>query len=147
MKRRIALATLAAFAAVGGGTAMAAEITYTGPNGAWTTATNWSGGSVPGSGDTAIIPSTKQVTLDTAVEVVEGAFEIYEGEQKESLPEQAVAWLKCGLKVIDKVLPVNLTPTEAVEETLDQGLDHARNQRDYGSINSGVRRQLAEIGM
>jgi len=40
--RRIALATLAAFTAVGGGTAIAADITYTGPNGSWTTAANWS---------------------------------------------------------------------------------------------------------
>ncbi|MDA0182237.1 hypothetical protein OJ997_18165 [Solirubrobacter phytolaccae] len=68
MKRRIALLT-AAFLAAGGGTAMAADITYTGPNGAWTTASSWSGGSVPGSGDTAIIPNGKQVTLDTAATV------------------------------------------------------------------------------
>ena len=35
MLRRIALTTLAAFAAVGGGTALAADITYTGANGNW----------------------------------------------------------------------------------------------------------------
>ncbi len=69
MMRRIALTTLAAFAAVGGGTAMAADITYTGPNGAWTTAANWSGGTVPASGDAAIIPAGKQVTLDTTASV------------------------------------------------------------------------------
>lgn len=69
MKRRIALATFAAFAALGG-TAQAADITYTGPNGgAWTTAASWSGGSVPGAGDTAIVPSGKQVTLDTTASV------------------------------------------------------------------------------
>ena len=74
--------------------------------------------------------------IDTAVEVVEGAFEIYEGEQKPSLPEQAVAWLKCGLKVLDDApLPVNLTPTEAVEETFERGLDHARRIRDEGTLN------------
>ena len=86
--------------------------------------------------------------LDTAVEVVEGAFEIYEGEQKPSLPEQAVAWLKCGLKVLDSApLPVNLTPTEAVEETFEQGLDHARRVRDEGTLNRIQAQRFREMGI
>ena len=86
--------------------------------------------------------------IDTAVEVVEGAFEIYEGEQKPSLPEQAVAWLKCGLKVLDAApLPVNLTPTEAVEETFEQGLDHARRIRDEGTLNRIQAQRFREMGI
>ena len=50
MMRRIALLT-AAFTALGAGTAMAADITYTGANGAWTTAANWDLDRVPATGD------------------------------------------------------------------------------------------------
>ena len=85
--------------------------------------------------------------LETIQEVAEDALTIYESEQQESAPEQGVGWLKCGIKYIGKILPIDLVGTEAAQEVLDQGLEHARNQRDYGSINSGVRRQLAEIGM
>ena len=46
MMRRIALLT-AVFATCGGASAMAADITYTGPDGAWSTAANWSAGRVP----------------------------------------------------------------------------------------------------
>ncbi len=38
-------------------------------------------------------------------------------------------------------------PTEAAEEALDRGMEHARDQRDFGTINRGAQRQLAEIGM
>ena len=69
MMRRIALTTLAAFAAVGGGTAMAADITYTGANGAWATAANWDLGRVPAAGDVVRIPAGKEVTLSTTVGV------------------------------------------------------------------------------
>ena len=69
MMRRIALTTLAAFAAVGGGTAMAADITYTGPNGTWSTAANWDLGRVPAAGDVVRIPAGKEVTLSTTVGV------------------------------------------------------------------------------
>ena len=44
---------------------MAADITYTGASGAWTTAANWTPAQVPAAGDAAIIPAGKQVTLDT----------------------------------------------------------------------------------
>ena len=69
MLRRIALTTLAAFAAVGGGTAMAADITYTGAGGAWATAANWDLGRVPAAGDVVRIPAGKEVTLSTTVGV------------------------------------------------------------------------------
>ena len=68
MMRRIALLT-AAFTALGAGTAMAADITYTGANGAWTTAANWDLNRVPATGDVVKIPSGKQVTLDTPASV------------------------------------------------------------------------------
>ena len=68
MMRRIALLT-AAFMALGAGTAMAADITYTGASGAWTTAANWDPAQVPAAGDVAIIPAGKQVTLDTPASV------------------------------------------------------------------------------
>jgi hypothetical protein len=38
-------------------------------------------------------------------------------------------------------------PTEAAEQALDEGMEHARHQRDFGTINRGAARQLAEIGM
>ena len=67
MLRRIALTTLAAFAAVGGGTALAADITYTGASGAWATAANWDLGRVPAAGDVVRIPAGKEVTLSTCL--------------------------------------------------------------------------------
>lgn len=69
MKRRIALATAAAFAALGTGTAVAADITYTGPNGPWSTAANWDLGRVPAAGDVVRIPAGKEVTLSTTASV------------------------------------------------------------------------------
>ncbi|MBE2319415.1 hypothetical protein DVA67_025800 [Solirubrobacter sp. CPCC 204708] len=66
--RRIACLA-GALMAFGGGTAMAADITYTGASGAWTTAANWDLGRVPAPGDTVRIPTGKQVTLDTAASV------------------------------------------------------------------------------
>jgi RHS repeat-associated core domain len=58
---------------------------------------------------------------ETAVEVVETAYEIDEALDKTSEPEQAAGIFKACIKWIDKVLPVNLTPTELVEETMDRG--------------------------
>ena len=44
---------------------MAADITYTGANGAWSTAANWDLAQVPAAGDVVRIPAGKEVTLAT----------------------------------------------------------------------------------
>jgi RHS repeat-associated protein len=86
--------------------------------------------------------------IDTAVEVAEDAFEVYEAEQSNlSLPEQGVAWLKCGLGFTDDAQVITITPSEIAEGILDALLPHARDVRDAGSGQYGQQRQLEEIGM
>jgi RHS repeat-associated protein len=85
--------------------------------------------------------------IETATELVEDGFEIYEGEQKESLPEQGVAWLKCALGFVDDIQPIPLTPGELAEEALDRGLDDARQQRDYGTRNKIAAERFREMGL
>jgi len=84
----------------------------------------------------------------SAVDFAEDAMAVYEAEsQTISLPEQAVAWVKCALGVADDVQPIPLTPGEIAEGALDALLPHARDVRDAGAGNYGVQRQLEEIGM
>ena len=83
--------------------------------------------------------------LDKAQEAADTALEVKEALDEPTDPEQAAGLLKCGLKWIKKVLPVDLVGTEAAAETLDRGMKHAKDQRDYGSVNIGVQRQMREI--
>jgi len=85
--------------------------------------------------------------LETIQEVAETALEVKEALDEPTDPEQAAGLLKCGLKLLKKVLPLDLIGLDAAGAVLDKGMEHARDQRDFGSINSGVQRQLAEIGM
>ena len=84
-------------------------------------------------------------TLETIQDVADTALELKEASEEPTDPEQAAGYLKCGLKWLKKVLPLDLVGTEVAAETLDRGMEHARDQRDYGSINVGVQRQLREI--
>ena len=78
-------------------------------------------------------------------EVLDTALELKEASQEPTDPEQAAGYLKCGLKWIKKILPIDLVGTEAAAEVLDKGMVDARNQRDTGTINAGEARQLAQI--
>ena len=73
--------------------------------------------------------------IDTAVEVVEDAFEIYEAEQSSlSLPEQGVAWLKCGLRcpTTRRCRSTSRRPRSSRRPST-RGFDHARRVRDEGT--------------
>ena len=60
----------------------------------------------------------------TAVDFAEDAYADLRGRAEASRwPEQAVAWLKCGLGIGDDVQPIPLTPRELAEEALDAVLD------------------------
>jgi hypothetical protein len=84
----------------------------------------------------------------SAVDFAEDAMAVYEAEsQNISGPEQAVAWIQCGLGIIDDVQPIPLSPGELFEKALDALLPHARDVRDAGAGNYGVQRQLEVIGM
>jgi RHS repeat-associated protein len=83
--------------------------------------------------------------LETAQEVADTALELKEASEEPTDPEQAAGYLKCGLKWLKKVIPLDIIGIDAASETLDRGMVHAKDQRDYGSINSGVQRQLREI--
>ena len=83
--------------------------------------------------------------LETIQDVAETALEVKEALDEPTDPEQAAGLLKCGLKWIKKILPVELMPTEAAEQALDQGMEHARHQRDFGTINRGAASQMAQI--
>jgi RHS repeat-associated protein len=83
--------------------------------------------------------------LETIQEVADSALEVKEALDEPTDPEQAAGLLKCGLKWIKKVLPVDLVGTDVAAEVLDRGMEHAKDQRDYGSINAGVQRQMREI--
>ena len=83
---------------------------------------------------------TVQEGLDLALEAKE-AF----GEPTD--PEQAAGLLKCGLKLLKKILPVDLIGIDAASETLDRGMENAKDQRDFGTINKGAQRQLAEMDL
>jgi RHS repeat-associated protein len=85
--------------------------------------------------------------LETIQDVAETVVELKEASEEPTDPEQAAGYLKCGLKWIKKILPIDLVGTEAASEVLDKGMEHARDQRDFGTINRGAARQLAEIGM
>ena len=80
-------------------------------------------------------------------EVLDTALELKEASEQPTDPEQAAGYLKCGLKWIKKILPIDLVGTEAAAAVLDKGMEHARDQRDTGTINQGAQRQLAELGM
>jgi RHS repeat-associated protein len=84
-------------------------------------------------------------TLETIQDVADTALELKEASEEPTDPEQAAGYLKCGLKWLKKVLPLDLVGTEVAAETLDRGMKHAKDQRDYGSVNTGVQRQLREI--
>jgi hypothetical protein len=80
--------------------------------------------------------------------VTEDVFEIVEAEQSNlSLPEQGVAWLKCGLGFTDDAQVITITPSEIAEGILDALLPHARNVRDAGTGRIGEAQQLEQIGM
>ena len=100
--------------------------------------------------DSPVVEGAKTLTdgmdkLETIQDVAETALEVKEALDEPTDPEQAAGLLKCGLKWIKKILPVELTPTEAAEEALDQGMEHAKHQRDFGTINRGAARQMAQI--
>jgi RHS repeat-associated protein len=78
-------------------------------------------------------------------EVLDTALELKEASQEPTDPEQAAGYLKCGLKWIKKILPIDLVGTEAAAEVLDKGMVDARNQRDTGTINRGEASQLSQI--
>jgi hypothetical protein len=85
--------------------------------------------------------------LETIQEVAETALEVKEALDEPTDPEQAGGLLKCGLKLIKKVIPLDIIGLDAAEAVYDEGAKHARDQRDFGTINYGAARQLAEIGM
>jgi RHS repeat-associated protein len=78
-------------------------------------------------------------------EVLDTALELKEASQEPTDPEQAAGYLKCGLKWIKKILPIDLVGTEAAAAVLDKGMEHARDQRDYGTINRGAQSQMSQI--
>ncbi len=85
--------------------------------------------------------------VETVKDVIETGEEVKETleDTTRSDPEQASRLMKCVLKWIKKLQPVELTPTDAAQEALDRGEELMRNQRDGGSINEGVRRQLEQL--
>jgi hypothetical protein len=85
--------------------------------------------------------------LESIQEVAETALEVKEALDEPTDPEQAGGLLKCGLKLLKKVIPLDIIGLDAAEAVYDEGAKHARDQRDFGTINYGAARQLAEIGM
>jgi RHS repeat-associated protein len=83
--------------------------------------------------------------LENAQEVADSALEVKEALDEPTDPEQAAGLLKCGLKWIKKAIPLDIIGLDVAAETLDRGMVHAKDQRDYGSINVGVQRQMREI--
>ena len=83
--------------------------------------------------------------VTTTQEILDTALELKEASQEPTDPEQAAGYLKCGLKWLKKVLPLDLVGTEAAAQTLDEGMVHARNQRDTGTINAGEASQLSQV--
>jgi RHS repeat-associated protein len=79
--------------------------------------------------------------LETAEKVAETALEVSEALDEPSTAEQAAGIFKACIKWLEDIQPIPLTPAEAVEETFDRGLEHAREQRDMGTIHA---RQSAE---
>lgn len=78
-------------------------------------------------------------------EVLDTALELKEASEQPTDPEQAAGYLKCGLKWIKKILPIDLVGTEAAAAVLDKGMEHARDQRDFGTINRGAQSQMSQI--
>jgi RHS repeat-associated protein len=78
-------------------------------------------------------------------ELLDTALELKEASQEPTDPEQAAGYLKCGLKWLKKVLPLDLVGTDQAAQVLDEGMVHARNQRDTGTINGAEARQLSQI--
>ena len=84
----------------------------------------------------------------SAVDFAEDAMAVYEAEsQNISGPEQAVAWIQCGLGIIDDVQPIPLSPGELFEKALDALLPHARRVRDSGTGRIGEAAALEAQGM
>ena len=86
--------------------------------------------------------------IETVTDVAETVVEIDEALDEESEPEQAAGLLKCGLKWIKKILPVDVVGVEAAEQALDKGLEQAheardRYSKDYGT--QGSREQWSQI--
>jgi RHS repeat-associated protein len=86
--------------------------------------------------------------IETVTDVAETVVEIDEALDEESEPDQAAGLLKCGLKWIKKILPVDVVGVEAAEQALDQGLEQAheardRYQQDMGTM--GSREQWSQI--
>ena len=78
----------------------------------------------------------------TAIDFAEDAYAVYEAEQKHRRwPDQAVAWLKCGLGIGDDVQPIPLTPMELAEEALDRGLKDADYQMQWDTRNDIARQR------
>jgi RHS repeat-associated protein len=83
--------------------------------------------------------------LETAQDVADTALELKEASEEPTDPEQAAGYLKCGIKWLKKVIPLDIIGLDAASETLDRGMKHAKDQRDYGSINAGFNRQMREV--
>ncbi len=83
--------------------------------------------------------------VNTVTELGDDYIKLKEANDAPTKPEQAAGILKVCLKYIKKIMPVQLTPTELAEQALDQGMEHAIDQRDTGTINYGAQRQMREI--
>jgi hypothetical protein len=78
--------------------------------------------------------------LKTAEEVADTGLEIKEALDDKTGPKaevrQARGIFKACTKWLDKLLPVNLTPTELVNKTFDMGWEHYSRQGETGSIHN-----------
>ena len=88
---------------------------------------------------------SEQTPATTRQEILDTALELKEASQEPTDPEQAAGYLKCGLKWLKKVLPLDLVGTEQAAQVLDEGMVHARNQRDTGTINGAEASQLSQV--
>jgi RHS repeat-associated protein len=84
--------------------------------------------------------------LKTAEEVADTGLEIKEALDDKTGPKaevrQARGIFKACTKWLDKLLPVNFTPSELVNETLDRGWDPMERQGRTGSIHQSEQSQV-----
>jgi RHS repeat-associated protein len=84
--------------------------------------------------------------IDTANEVGDTYLDVQDALGEGSDPKQAAGLLKCSMKWLHKVLPVDWI-TQPATETLDRGLVDAERQGDTGTIHIGGdgRQSLSDI--
>jgi RHS repeat-associated protein len=110
----------------------------------WQTAADWASKAI---GDNPVTRGWKQFKdwkdkLNKAQELADEGLKVNESLNEPDGPHQAKGLMKCLLRNLHRIVPIDLVGTDAAEAVLDEGAKHMENQHYEGTINQGDANQL-----